>query len=132
MKDIIKLSEIYPVSAKRLYDAYLTAEEHSEIIGGKADIDAISGSKFSIWDGYIKGSNLILQPYGRIVQSWRTTDFPPGAADSKVEILLQKTEKGTKLTLIHSNLPDGDGKKYEKGWIKYYLKPMKKYFKNHH
>jgi activator of HSP90 ATPase len=132
LKDSIKLSAVFPVNAKRLYDAWLTAEDHSAFTEGKAEISAISGTKFSVWNGYIKGSNLILQPYGRIVQSWRTTDFPDSCGDSKLEILFEKTEKGTKLTLIHSNIPDGDGKKYEKGWKKHYLIPMKKYFRNNH
>lgn len=131
MKDVIKISAVFPVSAKRIYDAWLDSEEHSKIIGGKADIYARPGANFAIWDGYITGNNQSLQPYGRIVQSWRTTEFPAGAPHSKLELLFEKVDKGTKLTLIHSNLPDGDGKKYEKGWKEYYFKPMKKYFKNH-
>ena len=30
MKDIIKISEVFPVSAKRLFDAWLNSEEHSD------------------------------------------------------------------------------------------------------
>jgi activator of HSP90 ATPase len=129
MKEIIKISAVFPVSAKRLYDAWLNSDEHSEFTGAKADIRPSIGSKFSAWNKYITGSNLSLQPYGRIVQTWRATDFPAGAIDSRVEILFEKVNGGTRVRIIHTNIPTGQAKEYEKGWKKHYFKPMKKYFK---
>jgi activator of HSP90 ATPase len=129
LEPAIKISVIFPVSAKKLYDSWLNSKNHSDFTGAKAHIDSRNGSAFSISNGYITGTNLILQPYGRIVQNWRTTEFPDGAPDSKLEILFEKHNGGTKLTLIHSHLPNGDEKKYEKGWKEYYIKPMKLYFK---
>ena len=128
MEPGIKLTEIFPVSAKKLYDSWLDSSSHSSFTGGKAHIEPRNGSNFSMWNGYITGTNLILQPYGRIVQNWRTTEFPEGAPDSKLEILFEKHNSGTKLTIIHNHLPSGDERKYEKGWKENYLKPMKKYF----
>ncbi len=129
MKELIKISEIFPVSAKRLFDAWLDSNEHSNFTGVKANIKPHVGSKFTAGDGYISGTNLALQPYGRIVQSWRSTDFPDGAINSKLEILFEKTNNGTRVTIIHTSIPDGQAKEYEKGWKNHYFKPMKKYFK---
>ena len=129
MENHIKISAIFPVSAKRLYDAWLNSKLHSAFTGTKTQIDPHQGSSFSIDSGYITGTNLILQPYGRIVQNWRTNEFPEGSPDSKLEILFEKHNSGTKLTIVHSQLPNGDEKKYEKGWKEFYLKPMKMYFK---
>ncbi len=129
MEPDIKISAIFPVSAKKLYDAWLNSKTHSDFTGAKAHIDSRNGSAFSISNGYITGTNLILQPYGRIVQNWRTTEFPEGAPDSKLEILFEKHNSGTKLTIIHDHVPNGDERKYEKGWKEYYIKPMKLYFK---
>jgi activator of HSP90 ATPase len=129
MNGSLKISEVFPVSAKRLYDAWLNSEEHSEFTGGKAEIRPNVGSKFSAWDGYITGTNVTLQPYGRIVQNWRATDFPKGALDSKLEILFEKAGNGTRITLIHTKLPAAKVKDFKKGWIEHYFKPMKKYFK---
>ena len=131
MRETIRLSETFPVSAKILFDAWLSSDKHSSFTGGKAQILSRRGTRFTAWDGYIKGTNVIIQPYGRIVQKWRTTEFPPGAPDSNLEILFEKVDGGTKLTILHTNLPPGDGRKYEKGWQDYYFKPMKKYFKKH-
>ncbi|HLG33219.1 MAG TPA: SRPBCC domain-containing protein [Ignavibacteriaceae bacterium] len=119
------------MSAKILFDAWLSSDKHSSFTGGKAQILPRRGTRFTAWDGYISGSNIIIQPYGRIVQTWRTTEFPPGAADSTLEILFEKVDDGTKLTILHTNIPSGESRKYEKGWRDYYFKPMKKYFKKH-
>ncbi len=74
---------------------------------------------------------MTLQPYGRIVCSWRSGIFPEGVKDSRLEILFEKSDKGTRVTLIHSEIPEGLGNKCEKEWKNFYFKPMKKYFKNH-
>ena len=129
MEPGIKISAIFPVSAKRLYDSWLNSRMHSEFTGSKTKIESRKNTAFTAGNGYITGTNLILQPYGRIVQNWRTTEFPEGAPDSRLEILFEKHNSGTKLTIIHSHLPDGDEKKYEKGWKEHYLKPMKLYFR---
>ena len=126
---MIKLTANFPVTAKILYDSWLNSSLHSNFTGEKAVIDGRVGGKFKAGDGYISGSNLILQPYGRIVQSWRTKEFPDSAPDSRLEILFEKHNIGTKITLIHTQLPNGQEKKYEKGWKEHYFKPMKKFFK---
>jgi activator of HSP90 ATPase len=129
MKETIQISEVFPVSAKRLFDAWLNSVEHSNFTGSKAEIRASIGSKFSARDKYITGSNINLQPYGRIVQSWRSSDFPAGAANSTLEILFEKANGGTRVTIIHTKIPEGKGKDLEKGWKEHYFTPMKKYFK---
>ena len=129
MKESIKISELFPVSAKRLFDAWLNSTEHSKFTGVEANIKPHVGSKYTAGDGYINGTNLVLQPYGRIVQSWRSTDFPDGAINSKLEILFEKANSGTRVTIIHTSIPYGQAKEYEKGWKNHYFKPMKKYFK---
>jgi activator of HSP90 ATPase len=129
MKEELKISTVFPASAKVIYDAWLDSKEHSRLSGGKAVIQPWQGGKFKAWDGYISGKNIKLQPYARIVQSWRTTEFHIDDIDSRIEILLEKTQGGTRFTLIHKDIPEGQGKKYEKGWKDFYLKPMKDYFK---
>ena len=128
MKETIKVTATFPVSSKKLYEAWLSSKEHSHFIEGNAEIDPKLGGQFIIWDGYIKGNTNTLQPYKRIVQSWRTTDFSTNDEDSILEISFEKVNNGTKITLLHSNIPEGQGEDYKKGWKEYYFKPMKKYF----
>ena len=86
------------------------------------------GGKYTAWDGYISGKTLELEPGKRIVQSWRSTEFPADAPDSRLEVELSPVKTGTRVTLKHSNLPAGSSAEYRKGWIDFYFTPMKKYF----
>jgi len=124
----IKLSEVFSINADELFNAWMNSKKHSDFTGGKVIIQSKVGGKFTAWDGYISGKTLELKPYSKIIQAWRTTEFPNYAPDSKLEILFDELKTGTRLTLIHSNIPEGQGKDYEKGWIEFYFEPMKLYF----
>ena len=128
MADFFEISTLLPASAQRVYTAWLSSEEHSAMSGGTAQIDPSVGGKFNTWDGYITGITLELEPYRRIVQSWRTIEFPADAPDSRLEILLEEHADETRLTLKHSNIPAGQGSAYESGWVDNYFDPMKDYF----
>ena len=124
----IELSEVIPCSPARLYRAWLDSGEHSAFTGSEAKVDPRVGGRFSAWAQYITGETLELEPSRRIVQAWRTVDFPPGSPDSRLEILLEAAGAATRVTLKHSNLPDGQGEEYRQGWIDNYFDPMKTYF----
>ncbi|HZY42176.1 MAG TPA: SRPBCC domain-containing protein, partial [Anaerolineae bacterium] len=93
-----------------------------------AQIDPRVGGAHSAWDGYITGTTLELETDRRIVQSWRTSEFPADSPDSRLEIVLEAVAGGTRLTLKHSNIPAGQGASYESGWAENYFEPMTAYF----
>jgi uncharacterized protein YndB with AHSA1/START domain len=126
--EAFEVSTILSADPQRIYQAWLDGREHGAFTGGPAEVDPRVGGRFTVWDGYIEGRNLELEPFRRIVQSWRTTEFPEGTADSRLEVLLEKAKKGTRLTLRHSEIPEGQGKMYEEGWKEHYFTPMKRYF----
>ncbi len=128
MTDSFEISTVLAASAQQVYVAWLSNEEHSAMTGGAAQIDPTVGGKFDAWDGYITGITLELEPYRRIVQSWRTAEFPTDAPDSRLEILLDETAGGTRLTLKHSGIPAGQGSSYKSGWASNYFDPMNDYF----
>jgi activator of HSP90 ATPase len=82
-----------------------------------------------VWNGYITGRNLSLERPRRIVQSWRTTKFSATEPDSEIEVLLEPTGGGTRITVRHSNVPDGHTSYRDGGWQRSYFEPMKEYFK---
>lgn len=96
--------------------------------GSPAKVDGRDGGAFTAWDGYIWGTFLELTPNKRILQSWRTSEFPEDAEDSQVEILLEEQNGKTKLTLVHTNIPAGQSESYRQGWEDFYFKPMREYF----
>jgi activator of HSP90 ATPase len=96
--------------------------------GSPAKVDGKVGGDFTAWDGYISGTFLELEKDRKIVQSWRTSEFPEEAEDSRVEVILEASGKGTKIMLIHSDIPEGQEEEYKQGWEDFYFKPMKVYF----
>lgn len=128
MLESLKVSTTLPVSPEKVYKAWLSSKEHSAFTGGEAKIANKVGGKFTAWDGYITGKTLELKPYKKIVQSWRTSEFAKSDADSKLEVVLEKIKAGTKITLIHTQIPKGGKAEYKEGWQDYYFKPMKEYF----
>jgi uncharacterized protein YndB with AHSA1/START domain len=51
------------------------------------------------------GTTLELTPNQRIVQAWRTSEFPEDAPDSNVEVLLEEVAEGTRVTFLHRDMP---------------------------
>jgi uncharacterized protein YndB with AHSA1/START domain len=126
--ETVRLTAVLPASADRIYAAWLDSGEHSRMTGGKAIVDPSVGGEHSEWDGYIEGKTLELEPGRRIVQSWRSSDFPLAAGDSRLEVHLLDVPGGCEVTIIHSEIPEGQGAQYEAGWRDHYLQPMLKYF----
>ena len=121
------VTDVMPASPRAVYDAWLDSRAHSRMTGAKAKASAKVGAGFSAWDGYATGKNLELKPGKRIVQSWRTSDFAAGDPDSRITVTLKPVAGGTKVTLLHTRLPDGRDD-FKAGWRDYYFAPMKAYF----
>lgn len=121
------VSATIPAAPREVYDAWLSSKGRAAMTGAAARISEKPGGNFVAWDGYIAGRNLKLVPGRRIVQTWRTTEFAASDEDSQIEVQLEKAPKGTKLTLRHTNIPDGHTT-YKSGWRTCYFGPMRAYF----
>lgn len=129
MAESFEVSTFIPgVSAERVYRAWLDSREHGNFTGGEAVIEPVVGGRFTAWDGYIQGTTIDLDPGRRIVQAWRTTEFPPGSPDSRLEVVFEEAGDGTRVTLLHTEIPDGQGEDYRRGWDEHYFQPMRVYF----
>jgi uncharacterized protein YndB with AHSA1/START domain len=125
----LHLQAVIPgATIRQIYDAWMDGRAHGEFTGGPAEIDPVVGGKFTIYDGYITGTTLELVPHSRIVQAWRTTEFPEGAPDSRLEVTLESVPEGCRLTIDHFNLPENQVESYKDGWMEYYFDPMTRYF----
>ncbi len=128
MPSSLRLSAIIPAPPEAVYQAWLDGKQHGAMTGAKASSQARVGGKFTAWDGYITGNHQELAPPQRIVQSWRTTEFPEDSSDSRLEVQFQPSPGGTRLTLVHTELPPGEAERYEVGWRQFYFEPMQRYF----
>jgi activator of HSP90 ATPase len=123
------VSDVIPATPQEIYDAWLDSLGHQKITGGKpATVTTVPGAAFTVWEKFITGRNLELEYSRRIVQSWRTNRFAKDDADSQIEVLLEPTAGGTRITVRHSNVPDGHMSYRDGGWQRSYFDPMKAYF----
>lgn len=117
------------MSAERLYRGWLDPKEHAAFTGAGVTSTPKVGGKFTTFDGYASGKYLELAPHDRIVMSWRASDFPEGAPDSRVEVLFQPASGGTRVTILHGELPPGTEDEFRKGWRRFYEVPMRAHFR---
>ena len=127
-KDTFQLTSVIPTTPEEIFNAWLSSEGHTKMTGSEAEVEHAIGGNFKAWDGYIWGVTLEMEPHSRILQSWRTSEFPDGSSDSRIEILLEKESNSTKITLTHTDIPEGQGNNYKEGWEDYYFTPMRAYF----
>jgi activator of HSP90 ATPase len=111
-----------------VYEAFVNPRKHAAFTGSAATGSGRVGGTFTAWDGYISGVNRELSPGKKIVQAWRTTEWPKGAADSQVELTFKAVKGGTQVRLVHENVPAEQAAAYRQGWIDYYWTPLKTYF----
>jgi uncharacterized protein YndB with AHSA1/START domain len=129
MPDSFQLETIVAAEPQRVFSAWMDGREHAAFTGGgEAVVEPWTGGRFIAWDGYIHGILLGVDEGRRIVQTWRTSEFPPESRDSRVVVEFEPARGGTRVVVRHSDLPSSHVKRYERGWTEHYLKPLVRYF----
>ena len=130
MTTTIRQTVLLAASPHAVFEALLDSRKHSAFTGAPASIARSVGGRISAWDGYIEGRNLRIEKDRVIVQSWRTTEFHAGEPDSQVTFHLSRRGKGTRLTFVHSKVPDRLAEALRQGWIDNYWVPLKAYLES--
>ena len=94
--------------------------------GYPAIMETREGSEFSLFDGDITGRNVRFIKNELLIQQWYFGERPEV---SLVTISLKPHEKGTRVILEHTNVPDEDWEEIEEGWKMYYWGAIKEFFK---
>ena len=115
-----------------IYEALLDSRQHSAFTGGAAKVNRRIGGKFTVFDGWGHGKIAELEKDAKIVDTWRTEDFADDAPDTKVSFTIRPRGEGSRLTMVHSGVPDDEYAELTRGWIDYYWKPLKVYLEHRH
>jgi uncharacterized protein YndB with AHSA1/START domain len=110
----------------KVYQALLDSAEHAKFTGQPADIGKSAGDAWSAFGGKIGGRNVELVENARIVQTWRSGQWPEGQ-HSMVRFELSAEGAGTKLVLDHDALAEEHVAMIDGGWPKMYWEPLRKY-----
>ena len=127
-KEALRVTSTIPVAPTTLYFAWIDSTHHSSMTGQTAKLDPVVGAKYSCCNGYVTGKLVILDLGRRIVESWRTTDFPRDSADSRVEVHFETFGMSTRILILHTEIPEGQSEKYKALWNERYIAPMRAYF----
>jgi len=123
--------EIFDAAPMDVYEAFVDPAKHAAFTGSTATGEPVEGGAFTAWDGYIAGKHERLVPGARIVQLWRTTEFPSAHPDSRLELELRpEAENKTRIRLTHSGVPRDQAKSYEQGWVEHYWEPLREYLRD--
>jgi len=125
----IKQIFVIPASPNEVYDAIMDPDKHMEFTEDTAEGSSEIGGMFYAYDGYITAKNLELEKGKRIVQEWRTSEWPEDYPPSNLEIRLKEVEGGTELSMIHSQVPDEQADDYAEGWKEHYWHKLQGYFR---
>ncbi len=123
MKTIVQEYEIN-APIEKVWEALINPEEIEKWGGGPAKMEALEGTKFSLWGGDVYGTNIEVELYKKLVQEWYGGKWEE---PSILTFKLQKAGNTTKIGLLHENVPDGEYKDIEQGWKDYYMGPLKNY-----
>lgn len=88
-----------------VFDALLDPVKHSDFTGSPATTSRRTGARFTAWDSYISGKNIRFVKDKKIVQEWKTTEWPKGYPPSKLEFTLTAKNGRTELKMVHSKVP---------------------------
>jgi activator of HSP90 ATPase len=126
-----EMVDTFPATPHEVFEAWMSSEGHGKMTETSCSIDPREGGEYECGSGYMRGRTLTLEPDRRIVQTWRTVEFAADDPDSEIEVLLEPVPVGTRLTLRHRNVPDGELQYEHGGWQDNYFEPMKAYFLGH-
>ena len=126
---VIEQTVSFKASPHDVYEALMDSAKHAEFTGAPATISREIGGEFSIMGGALSGKNIELVPDQKIVQSWRSNDWPEGHL-STVSFALEADNNGTRLSLTHAGVPDDSYDDVQQGWHDYYCSKMKELLEN--
>ena len=121
---ILKQTRTFEASAKDLYEAIMDSRKHAKFIGAPAKISAKVGGKFTAYGGSLEGENLELRPNKKIVQTWRSNDWPAGHYSRATFTFVPVGGRKTRMTFTQSGIPEGHFEDIKQGWITYYWEPL--------
>jgi len=113
------------VAPKVVFRALTNASELKAWSGQVGRVEARPGGRFSMFGGWMIGKILEARAPRRLVYTWRYTRWPRTVADSTVFWTITPVPGGTRLSLVHTGLPNKtEWRRHWSGWETHFLGPL--------
>ena len=107
-----------------VFGILLSSDKFTEMTGGrKAEISTEEGGEISMFGGGISGRNVELKAGKRVVQAWRSNDWPAGVY-SIIRFELGSDGGKTRVVFDQSGHPDEATEMLSSGWHQMYWDAM--------
>jgi activator of HSP90 ATPase len=123
----IKQKVKFKAPPKTVYDLLVDAKKHQAFTKQRAKLPKRIGARFSTYSGHCSGIIVDLAPGRRIVQAWRSRQFPAGIFSMATFNLKPVNGGGCELVLTHRGVPKDLIPGIERGWREFYWAKMKAY-----
>lgn len=126
MPKTIRQIATFKASPRAVYEALMDSRRHSAFTGSPARIDRRPGGRFTAYGGYLEGVTIELVPDRKIVQFWRSRNWPPFHY-STVTFALSPGRGGTRLRFTQQGVPSSDYRAKRDGWVSSYWEKLRTY-----
>ena len=116
----------FKATPHEVYEALMDAKKHMDFTEAKAVISRNIGGKFTAFDGWASGENVELVKDKKIVQTWRSADWPDNHYSTITFVLKQKGVE-TILDFTQTEIPMGFYNDIKQGWTDWYWEKLKVY-----
>lgn len=123
--DAVEVAVQIAASPETVYDFFTDPDRMIQWMGRSAELDPRPGGGFRCdinGDAVANGAYVELEPPSRVVFTWgwEGEDAVTKPGSSTVEVLLEPQEEGTRVRLIHRDLPSAESaEKHSHGWRHY-------------
>jgi uncharacterized protein YndB with AHSA1/START domain len=124
----IRASVVIDAEPSEVYEYFTIAEAMVLWMGQSSSLDPVPGGEFAVnVNGVaVRGHYLVLDPPNRLVFTWGfigSDVLPPES--STVEVLLTPLGDGTRVEIVHRDLPQAEASKHASGW-RHFLEQLAK------
>ncbi len=126
MPKTIRQTVTFKANPRAVYEALMDSRRHAAFTGMPARIDRRPGGRFTAYGPYLEGVTIELVPNTKIVQFWRSRNWPPYHY-STVTFTLAPVRGGTRLRFTQEGVPNNDYREKRSGWVSSYWEKMKAY-----
>ncbi len=127
MPRTITLAASLPATPHRLYDMYLDPEQHSAFTGARSRSRPSPVPSFRPSTGPFPARSCTSSQNGSSSRNGDSVNFPAEAIDSILVLTFWPEGKGTRIELVHVNVPEEDFAGISEGWVKFYWNPWRAY-----
>ena len=111
-----------------VYSLWIDPPQQGLITEAFAKINPRPNGSYELWGGVVRGKFILLDPPKKIIQTWRTSEFAPQQASSRLTLDFKAHKHGTRLLVTHENIPDVFLSQFEYAWKEFYFPRLKLHF----